>query len=55
MLVQAILEETDCPPDTGPVVRALQSVRQLRLEAVHSLWVWHVPGQHEQLHLDLGD
>ena len=35
--------------------RALQSVRQLRWEAVHSWWVWRVPGQHEQLHLVLGD
>ena len=55
MLVQAIWEETDRPPDTGPVGRALQSVRQLRWEAVHGWWVWHVPGQREQLHLVLGD
>ena len=55
VLVQAILEETDRPPDTGPVGRALQSVRQLRWEAVHGWWVWRVPGQREQLHLVLGD
>ena len=55
VLVQAILEETDRPPDTGPVGRALQSVRQLRWEAVHGWWVWRVPGQREQLHLVSGD
>ena len=55
VLVQAIWEETDRPPDTGPVGRALQSVRQLRWEAVHGWWVWRVPGQREQLHLVLGD
>ena len=55
MLVQAIWEETDRPPDTGPVGGALQSVRQLRWEAVHGWWVWRVPGQREQLHLVLGD
>ena len=54
VLVQAILEETDHLPDTGPVGRALQSVRQLRWEAVHGWWVWRVPGQREQLHLVLG-
>ena len=36
--------ETGRPPDTGPVGRALQSVRQLRWEAVHGWWVWGVPG-----------
>ena len=55
VLVQAILEEADRPPDTGPVGRALQSLRQLRWEAVHGWWVWRVPGQREQLHLVLGD
>ena len=51
VLVQAILEGTDRPPDIGPVGRALQSVR----EAVHGWWVWRLPGQRERLHLVLGD
>ena len=55
VLVQAILEETDHPPDTGPVGRALKSVRQLRWEAVPGWWVWRVPGRREELHLTLGD
>ena len=54
VLVQAILEGTDRPPDTGPVGKAVQSVRQLRWEALHGWWVWRVPGQREQLHLVLG-
>ena len=53
MLVQAMLQGTDRPPDTGPMGRALQSVRQLRGEAVRGWLVWHVPGQCEQLHLVL--
>ena len=55
VLVQAALEETDRPPDTGRVGGALELVRQLRWEAVHSWWVWRVPGQCEQLHLVVGD
>ena len=47
VLVRAILEGTDRPPDTGPVGRALQSVRHLCWEAVHGWWVWRVPGQRE--------
>ena len=28
------MEDTDCPPDTVPVGKALQPLRQLRWEAV---------------------
>ena len=56
VLVQAILEGTDRPPDTGPVGRALQLIRQLRWEATRGWWVWRVPGHREQLHpVLLGD
>ena len=51
-LVQTIMEETDCPPVTAPVGRALQAVWQLRWEAVRGWWVWRQP---ETLHLVLED
>ena len=47
--------ETDRPLVMGPMGRALQSVRQLRWEAVSGLWVCRVPRQPETLHLVLED
>ena len=55
MLIQVVVEETNRPPVTGPVGRALQAVRQLRWEAVRGWWVWRVPGQPGELHLVQGD
>ena len=55
VMVQATLEGTDRPPDTRLGGGALESVRQLRWEAVHGCWVWRVPRQREQPHVSLGE
>ena len=55
VLVQAIPEGADRPLDAGPVGRPCPRSGSCAGGAVHGWWVWHVPGQHEQLFLVLGD
>ena len=49
-MIQAIWEQNESPPMTGPVGRALAEIRKLGWQSLQGWWHWQIPGQEEPVH-----